>query len=64
MPEVLRVAVISPQSEILAVGRDLRPDLVARAFEAGADGFFDIGVIDGRPTASPAVGPPSATMSA
>jgi DNA-binding NarL/FixJ family response regulator len=31
-------------SKILAVGRDLRPDLVARALKAGANGFFDLGV--------------------
>jgi DNA-binding NarL/FixJ family response regulator len=30
-------------SKVLAVGRDLRPDLVARALRTGADGFFDIG---------------------
>jgi len=31
-------------SKVLAVGRDLRPDLVCKALVAGADGFFDIGV--------------------
>jgi DNA-binding NarL/FixJ family response regulator len=30
-------------AKILAVGRDLRPDLVATALAAGADGFFSIG---------------------
>jgi DNA-binding NarL/FixJ family response regulator len=31
-------------SKVLAVGRDLRPDLVSRALATGVDGFFDIGV--------------------
>jgi DNA-binding NarL/FixJ family response regulator len=31
-------------SKVLAVGRDLRPDLAARALRTGADGFFDVGV--------------------
>jgi DNA-binding NarL/FixJ family response regulator len=31
-------------SRVLAVGRDLRPDLVGQALATGADGFFDIGV--------------------
>jgi DNA-binding NarL/FixJ family response regulator len=31
-------------SKVLAVGRDLRPDLVCKALAAGVDGFFDIGV--------------------
>ena len=31
-------------SKVLAVGRDLRPDLVSRALTTGVDGFFDIGV--------------------
>jgi DNA-binding NarL/FixJ family response regulator len=30
-------------SKVLAVGRDLRPDLLGRALSAGADGFFSIG---------------------
>jgi DNA-binding NarL/FixJ family response regulator len=30
-------------SKVLAVGRDLRPDLVCKALTAGVDGFFDIG---------------------
>src|SRR3954452_13646697 len=30
-------------SKVLAVGRDLRPDLVSHALRAGVDGFFDIG---------------------
>jgi DNA-binding NarL/FixJ family response regulator len=31
-------------SKVLAVGRDLRPDLVAQALTTGVDGFFDLGV--------------------
>jgi DNA-binding NarL/FixJ family response regulator len=31
-------------SKVLAVGRDLRPDLVGQALATGADGFFDVGV--------------------
>jgi DNA-binding NarL/FixJ family response regulator len=31
-------------SKVLAVGRDLRPDLVSQALKVGVDGFFDIGV--------------------
>ena len=31
-------------SKVLAVGRDLRPDLVCQALETGVDGFFDLGV--------------------
>lgn len=31
------------EARILAVGRDLRPELVARAVAAGVDGFFSIG---------------------
>jgi DNA-binding NarL/FixJ family response regulator len=31
-------------SKVLAVGRDLRPDLVSRALTTGVDGFFDLGV--------------------
>jgi DNA-binding NarL/FixJ family response regulator len=31
-------------SKVLAVGRDLRPDLVCKALAAGVDGFFDVGV--------------------
>jgi len=30
-------------SKVLAVGRDLRPDLVGRALAAGVDGFFSMG---------------------
>jgi DNA-binding NarL/FixJ family response regulator len=31
-------------SKVLAVGRDLRPDLVSQSLTTGVDGFFDIGV--------------------
>jgi DNA-binding NarL/FixJ family response regulator len=34
----------STSAKVLAVSRDLRPDLVARALAVGADGFFSIGV--------------------
>jgi len=30
-------------SKVLAVGRDLRPDLICKALAAGVDGFFDLG---------------------
>ncbi|HEX5087616.1 MAG TPA: response regulator transcription factor [Nocardioides sp.] len=30
-------------AKVLAVGRDLRPDLLGKALDAGADGFFSIG---------------------
>jgi DNA-binding NarL/FixJ family response regulator len=32
------------RSKVLAVGRDLRPDLVSRALAVGVDGFFSVGV--------------------
>jgi DNA-binding NarL/FixJ family response regulator len=32
------------QAKVLAVGRELRPDLVSRALAAGVDGFFPLGV--------------------
>ena len=34
----------STSAKVLAVSRDLRPDLTARALAVGADGFFSIGV--------------------
>jgi DNA-binding NarL/FixJ family response regulator len=34
-------------SKVLAVGRDLRPDLVGQALNSGVDGFFSIGVDEG-----------------
>ncbi|GAB3262464.1 response regulator transcription factor [Nocardioides dilutus] len=34
----------STAGKVLAVGRDLRPDLAARALAVGADGFFSMGV--------------------
>jgi DNA-binding NarL/FixJ family response regulator len=40
----LTYLVENTSSKVLAVGRDLRPDLVCKALVAGADGFFDIGV--------------------
>jgi DNA-binding NarL/FixJ family response regulator len=33
-------------SKVLAVGRDLRPDLVCTALGTGVDGFFDLGVTE------------------
>lgn len=35
-------------SMVLAVGRDLRPDLLSRALTAGADGFFPLGATEGE----------------
>jgi DNA-binding NarL/FixJ family response regulator len=32
------------RARVLAVGRELRPDLVSRALAAGVDGFFPLGV--------------------
>jgi DNA-binding NarL/FixJ family response regulator len=32
------------RAKVLAVGRELRPDLVSRALAAGVDGFFPLGV--------------------
>jgi len=32
------------RAKVLAVGRELRPDLVSRALAAGVDGFFQLGV--------------------
>jgi DNA-binding NarL/FixJ family response regulator len=32
------------QATVLAVGRELRPDLVSRALAAGVDGYFPLGV--------------------
>jgi DNA-binding NarL/FixJ family response regulator len=41
--ESLRYLVEKTTAKILAVGRDLRPDLAATALASGADGFFSIG---------------------
>jgi DNA-binding NarL/FixJ family response regulator len=40
----LRELLSSTTAKVLAMSRDLRPDLAARALAAGADGFFSIGV--------------------
>jgi len=40
----LRELLGSTNAKVLAMSRDLRPDLAARALAAGADGFFSIGV--------------------
>ena len=42
--EPLRHLVDLTASKVLAVGRDLRPDLVSQALTIGVDGFFDISV--------------------
>lgn len=33
-------------AKILAIGRDLRPDLTSRALTAGANGFFSLGITE------------------
>jgi DNA-binding NarL/FixJ family response regulator len=40
----LRDLLSSTSAKVLAVSRDLRPDLAARALAVGADGYFSIGV--------------------
>lgn len=40
----LRELLGSTSAKVLAMSRDLRPDLAARALAAGADGFFSMGV--------------------
>lgn len=42
----LRDLLSSTSAKVLAMSRDLRPDLAARALAAGADGFFSIGVTE------------------
>ena len=41
--ELLSYLVEMSASKVLAVGRDLRPDLVGQALAAGVDGFFSLG---------------------
>jgi len=42
----LRELLSSTSAKVLAMSRDLRPDLAVRAMAAGADGFFSIGVTE------------------